>query len=225
MPNPRKPHSYVDEWKSQWEPDLEAIGCVNGNSCDPTKVDPKVLEWAKDNCIDKPHFIKIINSGAAKGRPGLKQKNASSITVPSPFVRKHFKRLGRVITLESEDGRTWRVSFGTPKRDPQWLQGWERVATENNFKPGDIVVFVLVADSHFRFTLFDEDGNISERTTSTLNNAAAENQTRCSSQESHEAPSVSNLDEHPKTKKRALISDNIQPPPEAEMPIPPGTQI
>jgi hypothetical protein len=102
--------------------------------------------------------------------------------VPSPFVREHFRRLGRVVTLENGAGRTWRVSFGSPQRDsPQWLQGWERVATDNDFNPGDVVVFVLVADSRFRFTLFDADGNIREI------------ETRCSSQESHEAPSVSNF--------------------------------
>lgn len=86
MPKPKQSYSYVDEWKRRWEPDLEAIA-YNGNSCDPTRVDPKVLQWAKANCVDKPHFIKIINNGAANGRPGLVQKNSSSL-VSKQFVMK-----------------------------------------------------------------------------------------------------------------------------------------
>lgn len=146
--------------------------------------------------------------------------------MPSPFTREHFQQLGRVVTLENEDGRTWKVSFGMPKRNPQWLQGWDRVATDNNFKPGDVVVFVLIANSRFRFTLFDEDGNIIKSISSISNYAAPKKETRCSSQESYEAPSASNLDEHLKPKKRALVLDNIQSTPEAksgepgEFPVP-----
>jgi hypothetical protein len=44
--------------------------------------------------------------------------------------------------------------------DPSWLQGWRQVAADNDLKPGEVIVFVLVASSHFRFTRFDEDGNI-----------------------------------------------------------------
>jgi hypothetical protein len=50
-----------------WEPDLEAIA-FNGATCDPTRVDPKVLHWAKRNCSHTPHFIKIVNNNAANGR-------------------------------------------------------------------------------------------------------------------------------------------------------------
>ena len=60
----RKMYSYLDEWKSMWEPDLEAIA-YNGATCDPTRVDPKVLQWTKQNCSHQPHFIKIVNIGAA----------------------------------------------------------------------------------------------------------------------------------------------------------------
>lgn len=66
----RQKDSYVDDWKSLWEPDLEAIG-YNGITTDPTKVDPKVLEWAKTNCAHKPHFVKVVPANAAHGRPGL----------------------------------------------------------------------------------------------------------------------------------------------------------
>jgi hypothetical protein len=59
-----------------WKPDLEAIG-YNGNTIDPTKVNFKVLQWAKDNCAQKPHFVKIINRTAAHGFP---RPNSSSHT-------------------------------------------------------------------------------------------------------------------------------------------------
>ena len=53
-----------------WEPDLDAIR-YNGATCDPTRVDPKVLDWVRENCGDKPRFIKVINRNAAHGQPGL----------------------------------------------------------------------------------------------------------------------------------------------------------
>jgi hypothetical protein len=71
MPKKEETDSYLDDWKRLWEPDLEAIA-YNGATCDPTRVDPKVLQWVKRNCSHKPHFIKIINNNAANGRPGLK---------------------------------------------------------------------------------------------------------------------------------------------------------
>jgi hypothetical protein len=80
--------------------------------------------------------------------------------VPWPFVKQHFRKLERVVTLENDEGKTWRVSFGAAKTDPSWLQGWRQVAADNDLKPGEVIVFVLVASSHFRFTRFDEDGNI-----------------------------------------------------------------
>jgi hypothetical protein len=65
MPNIEKDFSYVDEWKSMWKPDLEAI-VYNGATCDPTKVHPNVLQWAKENCAHKPKFIKVINKTASQ---------------------------------------------------------------------------------------------------------------------------------------------------------------
>lgn len=79
MPNVRKQKEYVDEWKRLWEPDLEAIGTNSGQTCDPTRVDPKVLRWVKDHCIRMPHFVKIINPHAAHGRPGLLSRNANCL--------------------------------------------------------------------------------------------------------------------------------------------------
>lgn len=82
--------------------------------------------------------------------------------MPTLFVQENFKELERVVTLENCDGRTWRVSFGSsaPKQHPRWLQGWERVAKDNHLQPGDVMVCVLVRNSYFQFTLFDEDGNM-----------------------------------------------------------------
>lgn len=80
--------------------------------------------------------------------------------VPRPFVREHFKELGRVATLENgATHKKWKVSFGVPKKVISWLQGWKRVATENNLTPGDVMIFVLVGHSHFLFHLFDEHGD------------------------------------------------------------------
>ena len=76
MPKREETYSYLDEWKRMWAPDLEAIA-FNGATCDPTLVHPKVLHWAKLNCSGAPHFIKVVNSGAAKGRPGLRDTNAA----------------------------------------------------------------------------------------------------------------------------------------------------
>lgn len=217
MPRDRENHSYVEEWRRRWEPELDAIA-YNGATCDPTRVDPKVLHWVKQQRLDKkPHFVKIINPNAAKGRPGLLLKNACSLTVPSPFVRQHYRQLERVVTLEtttasnptSNEGgggvRKWRVSFGAPKRDPQWLQGWGRVAADNNFQVGDVVVFVLVEPSRFQFTHFDSDGNLIKlsvpRGKSKLETG------RCSSQECHDNEDQLRDDDATKKKnsKRPLV--------------------
>lgn len=75
-------------------------------------------------------------------------------------MKEHFRKLERVVTLENDEGKKWRVSFGAARTNPSWLQGWRQVAADNDLKPGEVIVFVLVASSHFRFTRFDEDGNI-----------------------------------------------------------------
>lgn len=76
MPNAKQTYSYVDEWRTLWEPDLDAIG-YNGATCDPTKVDPKVLDWVKKNCGDKPRFVKVINRNAVHGQPGLLARSSA----------------------------------------------------------------------------------------------------------------------------------------------------
>ena len=82
----RQDYAYVDEWKSLWEPDLEAIG-YGGITTDPTKVDPKVLRWVKNNCGRQPHFIKVINPNSAHGRPGLTPSRASIYLVHNFCLR------------------------------------------------------------------------------------------------------------------------------------------
>lgn len=79
MSRQRVTYSYVDEWKRLWEPDLEAIGSRSGQTTDPTRVDPKVLQWVKDHCARMPHFVKIINPNAAHGRPGLLSNNCNAL--------------------------------------------------------------------------------------------------------------------------------------------------
>lgn len=61
-----------------WEGDVEAIA-YNGATCDPTKVDPKVLDWVKEHCARKPHFVKIIPRNAARGQPGLLARSSPCI--------------------------------------------------------------------------------------------------------------------------------------------------
>lgn len=79
--------------------------------------------------------------------------------VPRPFVREHFRKLGRVITLENgTTHKKWKVSFGTVTMTPSWLQGWKRVVIGNQLTTGDVMIFVLAGDSHFVFHLFDELG-------------------------------------------------------------------
>ena len=75
-------------------------------------------------------------------------------------MKERFRELDRVVTLENDEGKTWRVSFGSAKRDPCWQQGWTLVATENEIEPGEVIVFVLVAYSRFHFTRFDAEGNL-----------------------------------------------------------------
>jgi hypothetical protein len=82
MPNTRKTHSYVEEWRRSWEPDLDAIG-FNGATCDPTQVDPKVLDWIKEHCGDHPHFVKVINRNAAHGQPGLLARSSGCMVICS----------------------------------------------------------------------------------------------------------------------------------------------
>ncbi|KAG0629065.1 hypothetical protein M758_1G074200 [Ceratodon purpureus] len=222
----RQDYAYVDEWKSLWEPDLEAIG-YGGITTDPTKVDPKVLRWVKNNCGRQPHFIKVINPNSAHGRPGLTPSRASIyLYVPIPFVQAHFKELERVVTLENDDGKTWRVSFGSgASKDPRWCQGWARVAKDNNLKPGEVIVFVLVSNSHFRFTVFDEHGNKNgEKRMSAVNDARVTKKGKPSSGYFHnlqEPASTSNPgQEHRKKRKRLFKPEYSPEEEEAQVPAP-----
>ena len=53
--------------------------------------------------------------------------------MPVSFVKEHSRELEKVITLENDKGKSWRVSFGCAKVYPHWFQGWKRVAVDNNF--------------------------------------------------------------------------------------------
>ena len=98
----------------------------------------------------------------------------------------------------------WKVSFGTtPKQHHRWLQGWGSVAKDNNLKPGEVIVCVLVRKSRFHFKVFGKDGNMStERSTSTTNDNKVKKEPNVTSQ-SHQEPSISTPDlKHPMTRKR-----------------------
>ena len=93
-------------------------------------------------------------------------------------VREHFWELGSVANLENEDGRTWRLLFEKPQIDLEWLQGWDCIVVDNDPKVGDIIVFIFIATSCFCFIIFEEDGNIINKTTSTLNDVEANKEMR-----------------------------------------------
>ncbi|KAG0601502.1 hypothetical protein M758_11G116800 [Ceratodon purpureus] len=108
MVRPKSDSSFVDDWRSMMEPDLDAIA-YNGATCDPTRVDLKVLDWVRESCGENPHFVKVINRNAANGRPGLLSGSSTSLAVPGPFVRENFRNLQRVVTLDNGHGRKWKV--------------------------------------------------------------------------------------------------------------------
>ena len=105
-----------------------------------------------------------------------------------------------MVTLQNDEGRTWKVSFGAARFNPSWQQGWRRVADDNDLQPGQVLVFVLVAKSRFHLTHFDDDGNIlslERSTNSTLNDVPLDHssEAECGAQPSglgfdgHAAPS------------------------------------
>jgi len=96
------------------------------------------------------------------------------------------------------------VSFASATRHPLWLQGWKRFARDNDLKPGDVVVFELTENSHFRFTIFDEDGNIR---TSTHHDADVTRELSYSPR-SQQQPSATESDENPRINKRVISSDS-----------------
>ncbi|KAG0564402.1 hypothetical protein M758_8G104500 [Ceratodon purpureus] len=214
MPNTKQTYTYVDDWRASWEPDLEAIA-YNGATCDPTKVDPKVLDWVKRNCGDTPRFLKVINRNAVHDQPGLKARSSACMCVPGPFVKENYRNLQRVVTLEKngEPEKKWKVSFMSTSNHPIWLQGWRRFAKDNNLKYGDVVVFELVGNSHFRFTAFDEDGNTGQNcNSSTRQNDSAprvKGEPSYSSESQQQPTSATETDRRNTrvTRSRVILSD------------------
>lgn len=69
------------------------------------------------------------------------------------------------------------------------------------------MVFVLVRNSRFHFTVFDKDGNMStERSTSSLNGAIVKREPSCSSRSHQELSTSTPALEHRKTRKRLFKS-------------------
>lgn len=135
-------------------------------------------------------------------------------------MKEHFQELDRVITLEQSDGRKWKVAFQAPQNYPVWNQGWKRFARDQNLICGDVVVFVLVRQSCFRFAVFDADGSIREKSTSTqIKDSAVGCKREFASSSSPEQPLVSNPDrEQPLITKERLFSNHAR-----TAPIPDGT--
>lgn len=72
------------------------------------------------------------------------------------FIRENFRKLQRNVILEDGFGNTWEVSFVSASASPVWRTGWTEFAVDNHLVKGDIVLFVLIADSHFRIRIFDK---------------------------------------------------------------------
>ena len=135
-------------------------------------------------------------------------------------MKEHYRDLQRVVTLEKngEPGKKWKVAFLGPTKQPIWLQGWRHVAKDNNLKPGDVMVFELLRNSHFQFTLFDEHGNINGQnsTNSTHNHAPTVTRPTRPSQ-THDHPSSATQSSNPRvTRNRVTLSDDSNTQVEAE---------
>jgi hypothetical protein len=85
-------------------------------------------------------------------------------TLPAIFIRENFRKLQRNAILEDGFGNTWEVSFVSASASPVWRTGWTEFAVDNHLVKGDIVLFVLIADSHFRIRIFDKHESL-KRTT------------------------------------------------------------
>lgn len=77
-------------------------------------------------------------------------------TLPAIFVRENFRELQRNVVLEDGFGNTWEVTFVSASASPMWRTGWTEFAVDNHLLTGDVVLFVLIANSHFRIRIFDK---------------------------------------------------------------------
>ena len=78
--------------------------------------------------------------------------------IPTAFIKGHFRELQQEVTLQNGDGKAWKVSFRNAEKYPHWKVGWRAFSKGNNLHAGDIIVFALVANSQFLFTVFDKHG-------------------------------------------------------------------
>jgi hypothetical protein len=62
------------------------------------------------------------------------------------------------VTLQNGDGKAWKVWFRCAEKYPFWNRGWRAFSKDNNLQAGDNIVFALVANSQFMFTVFDKHG-------------------------------------------------------------------
>ncbi|KAG0567576.1 hypothetical protein KC19_7G144900 [Ceratodon purpureus] len=119
-------------------------------------VHPKVVRWAEEYNHKTPYFIKIIGNSSDYTRHF--ENHGAKLTLPIPFTREHYLKLDREVTLEDAvNGRTWKVSFQA-NGYKTWSHGWPAFANDNNLHRGNMVLFALVAHSHFHFTVFNDQG-------------------------------------------------------------------
>ena len=78
--------------------------------------------------------------------------------IPSAFIKDHFRELQQGVTLQNGDGKAWKVWFRCAEKYPFWHKGWRAFSQDNSLQVGDNIVFALVANSQFLFTVFDKHG-------------------------------------------------------------------
>uniref|UniRef100_A0A151UHX6 B3 domain-containing protein Os11g0197600 family n=1 Tax=Cajanus cajan TaxID=3821 RepID=A0A151UHX6_CAJCA len=62
------------------------------------------------------------------------------LDIPREFSKQYLKRTHAVVILEVLDGRSWPVIYSAPRING----GWQKFASENNLKVGDVCVFELI---------------------------------------------------------------------------------
>ena len=95
------------------------------------------------------------------------------------------------MTLQNGDGKAWKVSFRCAEKYPFWKVGWRTFSKDNNLQAGDNIVFALVANSQFLFTVFDKHGIMKKNFAPVIKNHHTPN-----SSETHSTDDDEDSDDH-----------------------------
>nr|KYP75312.1 B3 domain-containing protein REM19 [Cajanus cajan] len=92
------------------------------------QVTSKVVETSRSKA---PSFFIVLKASYVNGH---------SVVIPSKFVKKYLKeKRSDDILLRVLDGRTWTVNF----RNGRFCAGWNKFASDNHLKEGDVCAFGL----------------------------------------------------------------------------------